>query len=85
MTSKIMASYQLYQALKDEGFVLPDECGDVTLTMPVDGILQLHYHINLTDVTLAQVGRALARIAEGRVSPSDNDRLMDELKRRVPK
>ena len=58
----------LYDALKAEGFELPDECGDVQLTMPVDGIFQLHYTVNVMPEDLAKIGRALARMGgeEGR-------------------
>lgn len=52
----------LYQALKEEGFDLPRECGDVYLVMPVDGVYQLKYTVNLTPEDLIKIGRALARI-----------------------
>lgn len=45
--ANIMAGYGLYEALKDEGYVLPDECGDVEMRLPVDGIVQLAYIVNL--------------------------------------
>jgi len=54
----------LYDALKAEGFLLPDECADVKLIMPVDGVYQLEYRVNLFGERLAQVGRALARMGE---------------------
>lgn len=52
----------LYQALKDEGFNLPPECGDILMDLPVDGIVRLHYVQNLTPEDLVKFGRALARI-----------------------
>lgn len=55
----------LYQALKAEGFVLPDECGDVTLDLPVDGIVQLVVRINITERNVEQIGRALVRLGKG--------------------
>ena len=63
---RVMANYppMLYEALKAEGFVLPEECKDIKLVMPVDGVYQLEFVINLTDIRLAQLGRALTRIAE---------------------
>jgi hypothetical protein len=60
----MMGSWDLYSALKAEGYILPDECADVTLEMPVDGVMQLVLRVNLTEVTQAQVGRALVRMAE---------------------
>ena len=62
--AKIISTYGLYYALKDEGFDLPDECVDVEMKMPTDGIYQLHYIVNLTDDRLAKFGRALVRMAE---------------------
>jgi hypothetical protein len=52
----------LYNALKAEGFRLPDECVDVQLVTPVDGLYQIRYVCNLTHVQLQQIGRALAKI-----------------------
>jgi len=54
----------LYEALLAEGFKLPEECADVQLVMPVDGIYQLEYKVNLYGERLAQVGRALARMGD---------------------
>ncbi len=56
----------LYNALKDEGFELPRDCGGIKLEMPVDGLFQLCYKINLYGEELAKVGRALARLGEER-------------------
>jgi hypothetical protein len=63
--AKVLAYHNppmLYNALKKEGFPLPDECNDVQLSMPVDGIFQLHYIVNLTPEELQRIGRALAGI-----------------------
>ena len=59
-----VAGYGLYEALQEEGYTLPDETADVRLVLPVDGIIQLQLIINMTDVTLAQLGRALIRMAD---------------------
>lgn len=64
MAVAVNSPTSLYDALKAEDFLLPDECGDVHLVMPVDGVYQLHYTVNLTDTDLVKVGRALARIGE---------------------
>ena len=53
----------LHQALRDADFPLPDECSDVRLSMPADGIYQLHYTINLNDDKLARLARALMKVA----------------------
>ncbi len=61
---RAISSYGLYQALKNEGFELPEECGDVELLMPVDGVFRLYYTVLVTDENLGKLGRALARLAE---------------------
>lgn len=61
---RVITAYGLYEALKDEGFELPKECADVELVMPVDGIFKLRLIVNMTDVTLPQLGRALIRLSE---------------------
>ena len=54
----------LYKALKSEGFILPDNCGDVELVMPVDGLMQVRYTVIVYGEQLAQLGRALAKLGE---------------------
>ena len=56
----------LYRCLVAEGFIVPPECGDVELHMPVDGLLQLKYVENVTEERLGMLGRALVRLAERR-------------------
>ena len=63
---RIVGSFGLYQALKAEGFELPKECAEVRMEMPVDGIFQLVYRVNLTEEDLKKIGRTLVRMAEGR-------------------
>lgn len=58
----------LYEALKAEGFVLPDECGDCQIDLPVDGVPQLVCRINITSENVAQIGRALVRLATSRTA-----------------
>lgn len=53
----------LYEALKAEGFLLPDECSEVYMTTPIDGLPQLHYTVNLRNDDLTKVGRALQQMA----------------------
>ena len=62
-----IGGYGLYDALKAEGYELPDECGDVEIRMPVDGAIQLALIVNLTngpDGSLVKFGKALVRMAE---------------------
>ena len=63
-SASIYVPPMLYDALKAEGFQLPDECGDLKLTMPVDGIMQMHYTVNLRPEDVAKIGRALAKVGE---------------------
>ncbi len=63
MSSRVLAGYGLYQALKAEGYELPPECGDVEMRLPVDGAIQLAYIVNLTGENLEKFGRALIRMA----------------------
>jgi hypothetical protein len=59
---RLPSGTNLYRALKAEGFNLPDECRDVVLVMPVDGVFTLRYEVNLMGEDLVKVGKALARI-----------------------
>jgi hypothetical protein len=60
----IVIGTALYQALKDEGFDLPAECGDVVLEMPVNGVFRLRYEVLVMGEDLVKLGRALARVGE---------------------
>jgi hypothetical protein len=62
MATTLPSGTMLYHALLAEGFELPKECGDMQLLMPVDGVFQLHYTVNVLGSDLAKLGRALARI-----------------------
>lgn len=64
MSKNLGRRLELYEALLAEGFKLPDECADVHLVMPIDGLYQLEYKVNLFGERLAQVGRALAKMGE---------------------
>jgi len=54
----------LYKALKDEGFNLPPECGDILMEIPVDGVIRLHFVQTLTHDDLIKFGRALTKLGE---------------------
>ena len=62
MLHRIPTGSELYEALLKEGFRLPENCADVKMIMPIDGMFQLMYTVNLTGHELAKVGRALERI-----------------------
>lgn len=66
MAIPISVPPSLYEALKAEGFLLPDECADVRLLMPVDGIWQMQYRVNLSMEDFEKVSRAFIRIANDR-------------------
>jgi len=57
----------LYVALKKVGFPLPENCGDVELEMPVDGVMTLRYRIMLDDHQLEKLAEALKLIAKGEI------------------
>ncbi len=62
--SKIQAASLLAACLIEEGLV-PKECGDIDLEMPVDGAVRLIYRVFVDDVDLAKMGRAFAKAARG--------------------
>jgi len=60
----VPTSTDLCRALEAEGFPLPDECADVSLRMPADGVFQLVYTVNVSGTRLQQLGRALERVGK---------------------
>jgi hypothetical protein len=60
--SRAISAFGLCQALKAEGFELPQECADVTLEMPVDGAMQIVYHCFLTPEDIVKLGKAFERM-----------------------
>ena len=50
----------LAQALIEQGLV-PKECGDIVLEMPVDGLVKLKYEVWVTNVDLLKLSRAFQR------------------------
>ena len=61
---RLVSTHTLFDTLKANGFELPKECVDVRLIMPVDGVYQLHYEVNLTNEDLAKIGRTLVTLGE---------------------
>jgi hypothetical protein len=60
----IMTTRALYEALKAEGFPLPENCGEVRLVMGVNAVMLLQYDVFITDENLARLGLAFLRMAE---------------------
>jgi len=55
---KAYSGYSLGVALAREGLI-PPECAEVSLLMPVDGVVQLKYTVNVTSADLPKLARAL--------------------------
>ena len=53
--------HELGRELVAEG-LLPENCMDVTLFIPVNGGLALRYEVQVTDVELAKIARAIERL-----------------------
>lgn len=64
MATRLADTYDLYDALKAEGFQLPKETASVELLAPPGGIFQLRITTNCTPEMLQIISRALVRIAD---------------------
>jgi len=64
MANRIVGGMGLYEALKAEGFQLPDLCVEVRVVMGVDSALMIQFDCDLDDEKTAQFGRALVRMVE---------------------
>lgn len=62
--AQVVSTLDLATALREEGFELPKECARVRLLMPVDGLFQLEYRVNMTGEDLIKLGVALARLGK---------------------
>lgn len=62
----------LYNALVAEGYDLPAlaDSRDISLEMPVDGIMQIVFRFAIEPQDLAKIARALASIAESHITLS---------------
>ena len=54
---------RLVDALKDEGFPMPDQCREARVVMGVDRAFMVQYDVFLTNEDLAKLGRALQSVA----------------------
>jgi hypothetical protein len=57
----VISGNALALALQPEG-LLPAECRDVSLQMPVDGALTIKYEVNVTEEDVPKLIRALHRV-----------------------
>ena len=58
------AGNELGRLLFEEGLI-PPECVDVEILVPVDGIFRIRYTVNLLKEDLSKLGRALKRLGDG--------------------
>ena len=67
MSKQIVGSYGLYQALKDEGLDMPEDCHDVEIKFgPVDEAVQINYYCYANSEVLEKYSKALMRMAQER-------------------
>jgi hypothetical protein len=64
MRASFWTGRALYLALVAEGFTLPENCGDVELVIPVDGVIALKYTELMTGERLERLGKALIRLSK---------------------
>ena len=62
--AEVVGGTNLYAALKQVGFPIPEECGDIALVLPVDGIMMLRYSTFVTGENLVKLAEALKLIGE---------------------
>jgi len=60
MSTDWSKQFKLTQCLIEEGLI-PDECKDMTVCFPADGIVEIVYRVNMTDERLARFQRAYAK------------------------
>lgn len=64
MSMRVVTTRRLVDALKAEGFPLPDDCRDARLIMGVNSAFMLQYDVFVSAENLGKFGRALQRLAE---------------------
>lgn len=67
----------LSRALIAEGLV-PEECGDIEISMPVDGAVVLKYVVFVRNVDMLKLSRAFKRVAKDNAQEADTDKSMRE-------
>lgn len=63
MARQLFGRYNLLTAMQEEG-LLPPECADVQILVPVDGIMQIVYTVNVGDERMMALQRALQKTLE---------------------
>lgn len=58
----------LYQALKDVGYPLPEQCRDVSLHLGIDSAVMLHFDVFVNPEQLDKLGQALQLMAKPRMN-----------------
>lgn len=64
MTIRAYSDFLLIEALKEEGFPLPEECREARLIMGVDSVLMMQYDVFLTSENTVKLGKALVKVGE---------------------
>lgn len=64
MSTRVIGTRHLLDALKAEAFPIPDECREARLVMGVDAAMMIQYDVFVTGENLTKLGRALLRLAE---------------------
>ena len=62
MPNYLVSTRGLAEALKAEGFPIPEHCAEARLLMPATGAFMLEYRVFVTADYLGQLGRALQRL-----------------------
>lgn len=76
--SRIMGTFTLAEALKAEGFPLPDNCREARLVMGVHTAFVLQFDVFVTEENLARLGRAFQRMAEEQERERERARMEKE-------
>lgn len=63
MARRALSTFMLVEALEAEGFPLPAGCREARLVMANDSAMLIQYDVFVTSDELAQLGRALQRLA----------------------
>ena len=60
----LLSTRRLVDALKAEGFPLPDDCAEARLVMRPADTFMIEYRVFVSEENLRKFGRALQRIAD---------------------
>ena len=71
MSTHIIGTHQLVEALKAEGFPIPEQCREARIVMGVNSAFIVQYDVFVTVENLARLGRAFQRMAEANENPAE--------------